>query len=245
MVTSVLHRSLGPRVEKALLPNPSSLTPYDVRHAAWKEEQEKRGRTVSSPGQFENRSPVTDWDRTRKKREIVVKKKIRKLNLKKYRKKRKNYRRLKVRMVDGRRTLVTYNLKAIPYVVCFQNIHLSEYAGKEDLLNLLCRLRKGQILSVSNHILQKYLLRKWWQLWSESIKKLVHVRWLTRKFWRKKMLRFVEGLVRSEEPFNEISARLYQFYYHKITTFSLVKMAIRRGWIRRPRAQPRRPPKNY
>lgn len=236
---------MGPLIEKGLLPNPSSLTPYDVRHEVWKEGQEKRGRTVPRLGQFENRSPVTDWDRTRKKREVAVKKKTIKLNRKKYRKKRKNYRRLKVRMVDGRRTLVTYNLKAIPYVVCFQNIHLSEYAGKEDLLNLLCRLRKGQILSVSNHIFQKYLLRNWWQPLSESIKKLVHVRWLTRKFWTQKMLRFVESLVRSEETFNEISARLYQFYYHNIRTFSLVKMAIRKGWIRPPRAQPRRPPKNY
>lgn len=188
---------------------------------------------------------LAPFDLLRKKREFVVKKKARKLNKKKYRNKRNDYRRLKVRLVDGRRTVVTYNLKALSKKVRFQNIHLAEYACEGALLTVLCRLRTGQILSVSNHIRQKYLLRKWWQLWPESWKKLVHVRWLTRKFWNEKRLKFVEGLVRIKHSYNEISAMLYRLYYHKIKPFSLIKLSIRRGWIPAPRGPPRRPPKNY
>lgn len=188
---------------------------------------------------------LAPFDLLRKAREFVVKKKIRKLNQKNYRKNREKYRRLKVRLVDGRRTIVTYNLKALSKKVCFQNIHLSEYAGKKELLDILCRLRKGQILSAAPSVVAKWSLSNWWKILPEAVKKLVHTRSLTRKFWTEKRLKFVEGLVRIKHSYNEISAMLYHLYYHKIKTFSLVKMAIRRGWIPTPRGPPRRPPKNY
>ena len=148
----------------------------------------------------------------------------------KYRKKRKKYRSMKVRIIDGRRTVVTYNLREVRSDICFQNIHLSAYAGKEDFLDLACRLRVGQILSVANHVYKKFLLRKWFRLLSEDIKKLVHSRTLTRKFWTEKMLSYVKGMVLNSVPLNEIASSMYDLYYHRIRASTLAKRIFVERW---------------
>ena len=148
----------------------------------------------------------------------------------KYLKNRNKYRRMKVRIVDGRRTVITYNLRETRYTVCFQNLHLSEYAGKEELLDVLCRLRVGQIFSVADHVFKKYLLRKWFQLLSEDIKKLVHSRTLTRKFWTKEMLTRVKAMVLNSIPLKDIVASLYELYYHRIRIATLAKRIFVERW---------------
>ncbi|MBA7612286.1 hypothetical protein ES703_19522 [subsurface metagenome] len=251
MVTSVLHHSLGPR----LSPNTLSLTPYDVHHAAWKEEQEKQGRTVPRPGQFENRSPLTDWDKGRKKREIAVKQKIRKLKAKNYRTKAKKaiYKRMKFHVLgEGAYRMLEAIIYKFPDLDRLpKSVGVIHYTGTISqanfyLVSALKAVGELPLFTIAPWAYKRLEALKWFQHSSAALKKNIRVYChKAKKFWTEKMDAFVEALVRIKKPFNEISAQLYHLYHHKIKTFSLIKMAIREGWVPPPRARPRRPPQNY
>lgn len=211
---------------------PSTVTPYDLRHAKWKKNHENQNNPYKRRGFYDRYAPLTEWDKQKRRKQIEAQIIRKKANQRRYRKRRKQYRRIKVRMVDGRRTVVTYNLKAIPNILCFQNIHLSEYASQKALLDLLCRLRKRQILSASPHIVKKWFLRNWFKSLSDEFKVLVHIRSLTRKFWTENILDYVRRQVVGRIPLNEICAGIYYLYYHKIRTVTLAKMAYRFGWVK-------------
>ncbi|MBA7612285.1 hypothetical protein ES703_19521 [subsurface metagenome] len=127
-------------------------------------------------------------------------------------------------------------------------VHYAGTLSQADfyLVSALRAVGEFHLFTIAPWACRRLAALKWFQHSAADLKKNVCVYChRAKKFWTEKMLSFVGGLVRIKKPYNEISAQLYYLYHYRIKTFSLVKMAIREGWVPPPRFRPRRPPKNY
>lgn len=203
------------------------------------------------------KSPLTDWDKNRKKKlnsEEELNRKDRRAIMKLvrkfdpvanmlYKEWRRYYRRPKVQRNRSTWMLIVYNLsdlmKLLKKYPKLKWIHFTGTLSQTNYKWTVALLKKGVIrfFTVAPWSHCRLLQRKWYQgLAADLFNRVGTFCARTKKVWTDALNTLVAGWIKEGTPFKEICAQLYNLYAHKITVRALIRMAVVKHWIPLPRA---------
>lgn len=151
---------------------------------------------------------------------------------------------MRLHINGGRHVRVVYSDQQVATLarmhVKVQEIHFSGYLSKERFLRIVTHYISLEALSVPPWVYERLTNSWWWQRLAGWLKSFVKQARYCRKFWNEENRRFVREMVLAGNPFPNITSHIFFVFNHRIRVVTLIRLAIKLGWLPERKPPPRR-----